>query len=150
MDLTIERVQHSLAVANKMKKIASENPDLYPVNPDDMFILGMLHDVGYKFTNNQEDHAKIGGDILKRQGYQYWKEVYYHGLLQSDYDSTELRLLNYVDMITGPSGEDMTIKQRINDIGDRYGTGSIQEINAIKLAKFVLKQTNQTVDDEFN
>ena len=71
---------------------------------------------------------------MKEQGYKYWKEVYYHGIPQDEYDSPMLRLLNYADMITGPAGEYMTIEQRIEDIAKRYGEGSWQDLEARKLA----------------
>lgn len=134
MEITINRLKHSLEVAKKMRDLSIQNPDKYPVNPDEMFILGILHDIGYEFVSKQEDHAKAGGEILKNQGYHYWKEVYYHGIAQQEYDSVPLRLLNYTDMITGPNGENFSVEQRIEDIAKRYGVGSIQEINALSLA----------------
>ena len=100
MTITTNRVKHSLAVAVKMRELALTDYKKYPVNPDDAFILGMLHDVGYAFSENQETHANKGGIVLKAQNYKYWQEVYYHGIPQEEYDSPMLQLLNYVDMIT--------------------------------------------------
>ena len=138
MTITIDRMKHSLAVATKMKQMVVDDSNKYPFDPNDAFVLGLLHDIGYEFTNEQKEHANKGGLILKDQGYKYWQEVYYHGIVQDDYDSTMLRLLNYVDMITGPSGECMTVEERINDISKRYGKGSWQEREAIELAKGML------------
>ena len=42
--------------------------------------------------------------------------MYYHGIPQEDYDSAELRLLNYMDITTDPSGDVVTIEERIEDI----------------------------------
>ena len=95
----------------------------------------MIHDIGYDFSDEQKEHAYKGGKILEEQGYKYWKEVYYHGICQTEYDSAMLRLLNYVDMITGPTGEYVAIEERIEDIAKRYGKGSWQELEAIELAK---------------
>ena len=81
MGLDKKRILHSLGVANKMKVIANE---LYPGNKEfieDMFILGLLHDLGYEFAKTKLEHSEIGGTILKKNGYKYWKEVYYHGKL---------------------------------------------------------------------
>ena len=42
-----------------MKNLANE---LFPENDEfanDMFILGLLHDVGYEFTTAQEEHADV-------------------------------------------------------------------------------------------
>ena len=135
MTITIDRIKHSLAVAKKMKEMAAENPNKYPVEPDDAFVLGLLHDIGYEFASEQKEHAHMGSSILKKQGYKYWQEVYYHGIPQDEYDSPMLRLLNYADMITGPAGEYMTIEQRIEDIAERYGEGSWQDLEARKLAE---------------
>lgn len=134
MTITEDRMKHSLAAARKMKQLAAEQPEKYPVDPDDAFVLGMLHDIGYEFAEEQQDHADKGGLILKNQGYKYWKEVYYHGFFQHEYDSPMLRLLNYVDMITGPTGEYMTVQERIEDIAVRYGRDSRQFCEVVKLA----------------
>lgn len=135
MQITDDRLKHSLAVATKMKIMSQTNNEKYPVDPDEAFVLGMLHDIGYEFSQEQQEHANKGGLVLKKQGYKFWKEVYYHGIPQKEYDSPMLRLLNCVDMITGPTGEYMTIQERIDDIAERYGKGSWQEVEAIELAK---------------
>lgn len=135
MTITVDRIKHSLAVAKKMKEMAAENPNKYPVEPEDAFVLGLLHDIGYEFVSEQKEHAHKGGTVLKGQGYKYWQEVYYHGILQDEYDSPMLCLLNYTDMITGPTGEYMTIEQRIEDIAERYGEGSWQYLEARELAE---------------
>ena len=129
-------MKHSLEVARKMKEIVTKHADKYECSPDDAFVLGLIHDVGYEIVSDQNEHANKGGLMLKAQGYIYWKEVYYHGFPQEEYMSSLLELLNYVDLITGPSGETMTVKQRIEDIAKRYGKGSIQESQAIKLSLF--------------
>lgn len=134
MEITIDRMKHSLAVAKKMKETVLTDSDKYGCTPDEAFVLGMLHDIGYEFSSKQQEHANKGGLVLKEQGYKYWKEVYYHGIPQEEYDSPVLRLLNYVDMITGPSGEYMTIQKRIEDIAERYGKGSWQEQEALELS----------------
>ena len=137
MEITLDRMNHCLAVAKKMKGIVLANLNMYDCTPDEAFVLGMLHDIGYEFSSEQKEHANKGGIILKEQGYKYWKEVYYHGIPQEEYDSQILRLLNYVDMITGPTGEYVTIQQRIEDIAVRYGHGSWQELEARNLIKYL-------------
>lgn len=132
MTITFSRLKHSLGVANKLRELVKGNS---AINSDAAFVLGLLHDIGYEFTSNTKEHAKVGGELLKSQGYIYWKEVYYHGIPQNNYDSQLLRLLNYADMTIGPTGEEMIIEQRILDIANRYGKGSVQEETAIALAK---------------
>lgn len=140
MDITIDRMKHCLAVAAKMKELALHEPQKYPVDPEDAFVLGMLHDIGYEFAQEQREHAGRGGLILQKQDYKYWKEVYYHGIPQEEYDSPMLRLLNYADMTTGPTGAYMTIQERIDDIAERYGKGSPQETEAMRLADMLQAQ----------
>ena len=106
-----------------------------------MYILGFLHDAGYAFVDKQEDHAKVAGEVLKAQGYKYWREVYYHGTFQEEYDSVELRLLNYMDITTSPSGDVVTIEERIEDKKQRYGENSYQFQEAFKLAKMIRRYT---------
>ena len=132
MDITLDRLKHSLGVANKMRELAKDKAE---VDSNDAFILGLLHDIGYQFTENTGEHAKVGGEVLRNQGYKYWKEVYYHGIPQEDFESTMLQLLNYADMTIGPTGNELTIEERILDISNRYGKGSIQEETAIALSK---------------
>lgn len=148
MEITVDRMKHSMAVAKKMKIIVAENEHVYMISPDEAFILGILHDIGYEFSEKQQEHANKGGMILKEQGYRFWKEIFYHGTPQKEYDSAELWLLNFVDMITGPKGESMTISHRISDIADRYGKGSLQETEAIKLAEQIKMHASYLLENE--
>ena len=58
-----DRLNHSLAVANKMVEIG-KSMGLSEVQLKELFILGYNHDIGYQFGNN-ENHNIIGGEILK-------------------------------------------------------------------------------------
>lgn len=134
MEFNEIRMLHSLAVAKKMKIEVEKSPQKFSASPEDIFYLGLIHDVAYEFVDTQEEHEHKGGEILRANGYKYWKEVYYHGNPNSEYDSAELRLLNYADMTTGPDGKDMTIDERLADIASRYGNNSAQYMNAKLLA----------------
>lgn len=138
MEVTVNRLKHSYAVACCMRDIVQRHPEDYACSPEDMYILGMLHDIGYAFVEHQPDHAHAGGLALKRQGYRYWREVYYHSIPQEEYDSAELRLLNYADITTGPDGNPMAMQERIDNIILRYGKGSIQEQKAVKMRDQIL------------
>jgi len=131
MKLTSSRLKHCRGVAEKMRKMVLSNPDKYHLVPGEMYILDMLHDIGYAFVRNHRDHAIAGAEILRDSEYKYWKEVLYHSSDQNEYDSVALQLLNYADLTVGPNGEDMTIPERIGDISARYGQGSIQVQNAL-------------------
>ena len=93
------RMLHCLSVARKMKAEVDKSPQKFSASSEDMFYLGLIHDAAYEFVDNQEDHEHKGGEILRSNGYKYWKEVYYHGSTDSEYDSAELRLLNISNQI---------------------------------------------------
>ena len=67
--------------------------------------------------------------------------MYYHGIPQEDYDSAELRLLNYMDITTDLSGDVVTIEERIEDIKQRYGENSYQAQEALKMAEMVRRKS---------
>ena len=121
--MKLERGVHSLAVAKKMKEIGKEY-NLKDSELEDLFVLGLNHDIGYEYTENGVNHEVIGGKILKRNGYKYWKEVYYHGKIPSEYNSLYLDILNKADMQIDSSGSDVGYKNRLLDIKDRHGEGS--------------------------
>lgn len=115
------RWQHILGVARKAKILADK---LKPNNvqyAEDMFLLGIMHDLGYEFMESNASHAAIGGEILKRSGYQYWQEVTQHGDETVDDMTDELFILNCADMSTGPNGENFTFDERLEEIASRFG-----------------------------
>lgn len=119
--ITSNRWQHILGVARKAKILADK---LKPNNvqyAEDMFLLGMLHDMGYEFMESNGNHAHIGGEILKRSNYKYWKEVALHGDETVKNMSDELFILNCADMSTGPNGENFTFDERLEEIASRFG-----------------------------
>ena len=119
--ITESRWQHILGVARKAKILADK---LKPNNvqyAEDMFLLGIMHDLGYEFMESNASHAAIGGEILKRSGYQYWQEVTQHGDETVDDMTDELFILNCADMSTGPNGEDFTFDERLKEIAQRFG-----------------------------
>ena len=134
--LADRRMRPSHRVGMKLFVIVNHKPSLCRSSARDMYVLGLLHDIGYQFAVCNRDHARLDGEVLKEQGYKLWREVYWHGRGQREYDSPELRLLNYCDMIVGPDGEAMSMRQRIDDLTRRYGSGSQEELDGIELAHF--------------
>lgn len=135
MLFTEDRLHHSLGVANKMKALAEET---YPDNEQfaqDMFTLGLLHDIGYRFTDKPEEHPEIGAGILKRNNYEYWREVHHHGKSGVSYHSEALNILNTADLMTDRKGNPVTVSERLNDIMERYGEYSNQYRDCKALAK---------------
>ena len=119
-----DRLKHSYAVARKMVNIGKKM-GLKDDKLKELFILGFNHDIGYEYTDNGKGHNKVGGEILKESGFKYWREVYYHGELTSEYSSTYLDILNYADMQIDKYGHDVGFEKRLKDIKSRYGEDSI-------------------------
>ena len=122
------RLNHSLAVAKKMVEIG-KNYSLKYDELNDLYVLGFNHDIGYEYGNNS-NHAHIGGKILKRNNYKYWKEIYYHGDINSEYTSLFLNILNEADMQIDKYGNDVGYIKRLEDIKKRYGENSTTYKNA--------------------
>ena len=126
-----DRLKHSIGVARKMIEIGREY-NLNEIELQDLFVLGFNHDIGYEYGDNS-NHAHIGGEILKRNNYKYWKEVYYHGDIDCTYDSIFLDILNKADMQIDKYGNDVGYDRRIEDIKKRYGEESIIYKNCVIL-----------------
>jgi len=118
-----DRLKHSISVARKMVSIAKKY-NLTKEEINNCFVIGLNHDIGYEFNKSGESHGKVGGEILKNSGFKYWKEIYYHGLLNPDYKSIYLDILNMADMQIDKYGNDVEYFKRLEDIKSRYGEES--------------------------
>ena len=118
--MDFDRLKHSYAVGKKMIQIGKELK-LKENELSDLFLLGLNHDIGYEFAKNGINHNKIGGTILKNNGYKYWKEVYHHGEISDEYNSLYLTILNQADMQIDKYGKDVGYDKRLEDIKKRYG-----------------------------
>lgn len=113
-----DRIKHIFAVARLMKQKANE----VGLDEEEMFTLGLLHDVGYEFGGSEFHHTE-GGQLLKDQNYKYWQEVLYHGK-PAQYQSKALDLLNYADMHIDKKGNFVSFDDRLKDIAERRGKDS--------------------------
>lgn len=134
------RQNHILEVARKMRKSAMQKYPEDSLKQEAWYILGFLHDIGYDFTENKPEHNKVGGKILKRMGYPYWREVFYHGEFEKEYSSEELFYLNYADMTTDGKGETVSLDERLEDVEKRYGKTEVyykckKVIDSLKIIK---------------
>ena len=128
------RSLHSLGVAKKMVEIG-KNKGLSTEELNDLFTLGIVHDVGYQFGTSAM-HQKNGGLVLKKNGYRYWQEVCYHGIIQNEYTSL------YLDKM----GRDVGYTGRLEDIKSRYGETSKVYLSCVNLVNFIKK--NEVLDDK--
>lgn len=127
-----DRLKHSYSVGKKMVEIGKEN-NFSNEELEDLFVLGLVHDIGYEFDSTGKNHNKIGGEALKRNNYKYYNEVYYHGIKQDEYESKYLKILNQADMQIDKYGNDCGYEERLKDIKSRYGEDSIVYKRCIEL-----------------
>ena len=113
------RIKHILSVARLMK----ENATKWGLDPEEMFTLGYLHDIGYEFGGSEEHHIN-GASLLAKQGYKYIQEILYHGKPDVGYESPALDLLNFADMHINKKGEYVSFADRLEDIANRRGKDS--------------------------
>ena len=132
--MDFDRLKHCISVGRKMIEIGKEK-DLTDLELKELFLLGYNHDIGYEFSNKGINHNVIGGEILKENGFKYWKEVYYHGEINLDYKSMYLEILNQADMQIDKYGNDVGYEKRLEDIKQRYGEESIVYQKAYKLVE---------------
>lgn len=116
------RLKHSYTVATKMVEIGRKK-NLSDKQIEELFALGLNHDIGYEFGPGNV-HGEVGAEILKRSGYKFWQEVYYHGKADSEYESMYLDILNAADMSVDSKGNDVGVDKRLKDIKSRYGEES--------------------------
>lgn len=128
--ISSDRMAHQLSVARTLVEQARLRGTYSEQELQDLFVLGYLHDIGYEFATDPDDHAAVGGEVLKRLEFVYWAEVANHGNPESSYSSAELDLLNSADMHTSPTGERVSYAERLRDIADRYGEDSPRYQNA--------------------
>lgn len=143
--LSNNKLIHSKAVAEKMRSKALElNWDTY--RAEDMYLLGLLHDIGYSISQNH--HANAGALLLARNNYRYSFEVQHHGR-PVDNPSDELLLLWWADLTTLYNGWDTSLKNRLTDIEIRYGVNSHQYQNALEIMKILYINRNR-IEVEFH
>lgn len=126
-----DRLNHMLSVAKLMKKECLNNGYSNDY-AEDMFTLGLVHDIGYEFCEHS-DHGRIGAELLERQGFKYTNEIKYHGIPNCNFTSKELDLLNWADMHINIKGEYVTFEERLQDIKSRRGENSREYIGSLEI-----------------
>jgi hypothetical protein len=132
------KLKHMIQVARFMKQYCKDKgfDDNYC---QEMFTLGLLHDIGYEFEESPE-HNKVGGLLLKNQNYKYFNEVMNHGNPYSDYSSCELDILNYADLHVDAKGKFVSFTERLDDIKNRYGENSDSYKSARTIAENLISK----------
>lgn len=133
--ITENRKKHIWAVAEFLKNFATEQ-NMKSEDCEALYTLGMLHDIGYEFLEEKDylTHNIVGGNLLKNLGYKYWKEVYYHGIPNSPYQSYFLDLLNWADARTDGTGNTVSFEEGLLDISRRYNI-PVEKLEYLKLVE---------------
>lgn len=130
------RILHMHGVAEYMYKHAPE----YGLDPERMYILGLLHDIGY--VHSKYNHEKNGAMMLRRVGYVDADLVENHGNNPTDYVNDfipsarlmpkELVLLWEADMLIDSKicpGEVVDFDTRLSETARKAGIDSPQYKN---------------------
>ncbi len=134
---------HCLEVARFMM----EKAPFYGLDPSQMYVIGLLHDVGY--TSGRFQHEAHGADLLKKMGMkgEYLDAIRYHGtdpytITIEDRFKPVLALLYDADMSVNAKGQRVGHKERLEDIGSRYGKDHV----AYRTAKNEILWVNDYLD----
>lgn len=129
------RMKHIIGVARQCYNISkqmSESEDFCRK----MFMLGYLHDVGYEFAENKDEHPSISADLAKLIGVSddaFINAIRLHGELAEN--ETMWLILNKADMTVDSKGNVVTAEERLKDIANRYGQNSDVYDKAYTLCK---------------
>ncbi len=108
---------------NKAKEVGCDE-----VAARQLFVVGLLHDVGYEWGNSA-NHATVGAEVLSGMQFLHAADISKHGNPDAFPMPFATALLNEADLHTSPTGEPMDIGARLEDIKQRHGEGSPQYIN---------------------
>ncbi len=128
-----QRLKHILSVARTAYSI-SKSHGYDESFCRKMFFLGWIHDIGYEFSEKQEEHSYISADILLSAflscaGSKEEIAVRLHGLY-NDSSSEEWKILNAADMQVDSNGSICDVNQRLEEIKKNYGEYSNQYLTA--------------------
>ena len=145
MRLSENVIKHSVGVAEFMADWAEKHYK-YQLDPNEMYVLGLLHDIGKLYPNKDSNdkisykgHAEKGGRLLENLGYCRWREVAHHGHPEKPYWSVQLMVLNMADLSVDRNGNRCLIHTRLESIKYRYGENSDEYQRAVKNVEELIK-----------
>ena len=123
-DFPLSRMLHCHNVGLRMYSYAKKHLGWAEEKCQDMYVLGMMHDIGYELNSDPFEHDVAMANALGRSGYKYIDEIYHHSRMQTEYDTPEMRLLYFADMTVDGKGNWVTIEDRLRDLEERHGKDS--------------------------
>ena len=152
-----DRIHHMLGVARLM----SQRAHLFGLDEQEMFALGLLHDIGYEYAREKSEHPAVGSEMMERVGFKYFEAIAGHGDAAYELEDKTLEdalaLLNWCDMSVGPDGQRVSMEKRIDDVERRFGRDNLIYDGTVELRDKLLKNpviscelVRQKALDEFN
>lgn len=136
------RMAHMHGVAEFMY----EHAPLFRLNPDVMYILGLLHDIGY--VHGKHLHEVHGSEMMENLAFPYADIIKFHGTTPSAYMQMldcreneipkELILLWMADMSVDLTGKNVGYNARLDDIGTRLGFDSLAYMHCKETISFLM------------
>ena len=131
------KIKHCLGVARACRGLAISH-NLPSDMVDAMFVMGLLHDIGYE-QEPDSNHGNKSFEMIENF-IKYQKEaneaIMCHGLVSTDMQwSIFDEILNQADMIIGHDGSHTTIADRLKGIRDHWGEDSIHYQHALNVVE---------------
>lgn len=135
------RLKHCYGVARMMYDFAKKHYKWNETKCQEMYVLGLIHDAGYEFVSKKTEsqHASILSNVLKNDGYKYFREVKYHDTYTNKYQTEELYLLWLADMSVDGNGNKVSFEERLEDLENRHGKYS----SVVKESKELIKHIKE-------
>lgn len=129
------KLKHMLGVARECRNLARQK-NLSEDLCDAMFIMGLLHDVGYEDEEGSM-HGSVSEEFIR--SFQKYSEdccnaIFCHGLLFDNWDMFD-EILNRADMTISHTGDKITMEERLKGIEERWGSDSVHYKHACDVVK---------------
>ena len=140
--ISVRKMSHMLSVARRCYDIAKDVYHLSEEESRKYFLMGLIHDFGYEFSEETKDHPSIAAEVLKSMTIDdivsIGDAIKDHGkLYKADHCTKYDLILNQADLEVDSIGNIVTVQERLADIGTWYGENSRQYNNALKTAEFL-------------
>ena len=114
------RIRHSMGVANFLFAYAKSH-DWSKEETEDLYLTGLLHDIGYIDNPKGTDHGRLGAEILKRNGLnaEICELISCHGRFIEN-PSRKQALLWLADLCVNRDGDYIGYQKRYESIKERY------------------------------
>lgn len=141
--LSQSKILHSMGVANFLYTYATSH--YYDrKTAQDLYLVGLLHDIGYLDNHTGIQHGEKGATILERNGYDkhYCDIIAHHGAL-TDVISEHQQLLWLADLCIDHQGNFIGYESRYNSICQRYSKTDYRRQNVASIIQELRQQFPQ-------